>query len=104
GCELVRDLGLQVREPVEEREPVAEQAWREEVGADVLLAARRSGARQLRVAQRLETRLGAFRRRIDKPAGLAVDDLDDDAADPPGDRRPPLPQRLADSETKTLAG
>ncbi len=42
-------------------------------------------------------------RGVDQPAGHAVLDLVDDPADPPGDRRPRLPQRLADRQPEPFA-
>ena len=96
--------GSRPDEPVEEHEPVAEQARRQEVRAHVLLATQSPNAGQFRVVQRLEARLGALLGRIHEPARLAVDDLHDDAADASGHRRPPLPERFADGEAEALAG
>src|SRR5262245_5578875 len=97
------DTGLEPGEPVEEGEPVAEQARRQEVRPHVLLAAQRAGTRGLGVAESLEARSRTLLRRVHQPSRLAVADLDDDAAHPPGDGGPRLPERLADREPEPLA-
>ena len=90
-------------QPVEEREPVAQQARGQEAPADELLAAQRRAARARRIVERLAAGLGALGGRVDEPAGLAVDDLGDDAAGAAGHRRARLPQRLGHGQAEALA-
>src|SRR5439155_18742347 len=81
-------------EAVEEHEPVAQEARREEATPHVLLPRECAGAGLGRVGEDLETGPTAVLRGVDEPAGLAVVNLGDDAADVPSDHRPALPQRL----------
>src|SRR5262249_4981675 len=89
-------LGVRPEEPVEEREPVAQQARREEVPPHVLLAHESAGAGGERVGEDLETRSSALLRGVDQPAADTVLDLGHDPADTAGHGRPGLPERFGD--------
>src|SRR5439155_23413106 len=95
--------GVVAEQPVEENEPVTEEPRRQEVAADVLLAAQSTLPRLLWIPQDLDARFGALARRVDEPAGLAVLDLGDDPAHTSCDRRPRLPQRLGHRQPESLA-
>ena len=68
-------------EPVEEREPVAEQPRHQEAAAHVLLPAQRPRRRRPRGRRGSPGRRRRTPRRVDEPARLAVLDLRDDPAD-----------------------
>src|SRR5690349_3609305 len=90
-------------EPVQQVEPVAQQARREELAAGVLLAFAAERLAQPRVLEDLEAAFRALLGGIDKEAGDAVFDLQRNAADVAADRRPPLPQRLGHGQPEALA-
>src|SRR2546422_1848414 len=96
-------LRVEAEQTIEEDEPVAEQPRRQEVPAHVLLAAQRTLPRRLRLSQDLDARGRARLRRVDEPAGLAVDDLHPNPADVAGDSRPSLPQPFAHGQPEAFA-
>src|SRR5262249_7873654 len=101
ACRDRDELGtraLVAREPVEEREQVTQQAWRQEVPTHEVLASKRAALRLDGVVQDRHACLGTPLRGIDEPARDAVFDLRDDAADAARDHRPPLPERLGDRQ------
>ena len=67
------------------------------------LPARPEPLAQLGVAEDLDARLGGLLGRVDQVAGLAVLDLERDAAHVAGDRGPRLPERLGDRQAESLA-
>src|SRR5262249_29199671 len=74
-----------------------------ELATGVFLAGPAEPLAQLRVGEDLQAALGALLGGVDEEATLAVDDLQGDAADVAGDRRPPLPERLGVGEAEALA-
>ena len=90
-------------EPVEEREPVAQQARHEEALAHVLFPAAPASGGCGGVVEDLAAGVGALLDRIDEPAGLAVADLRGDAPDASGNGRPSLPEPLRHRQAEALA-
>src|SRR5215207_8881593 len=88
---------------VDQLQPVAQQARRQEHAAGVLLALAAELLAELRGAEDVQAALGALVRRVDEEAADAVLDLQRNAADVAGDRRPPLPERLGDGQPEALA-
>src|SRR5437764_4297455 len=88
----------------EDPQPVAQEAGHEEVRAHVLLAVAAERLAQRRVPEDLQRPLRRLLDGGDEVAGLAVGDLQRDAADVAGDHRPGLPDGLGDCEPEALAG
>src|SRR5919109_2345409 len=95
--------GVVPRQAVEERQPVPQEARREEVLADVLLAAPAAPPRLLRRLEDLTAGRRALLDRVDEPPGLTVLDLRRDPADTAGDGRPRLPESLRHGQAEPLA-
>ena len=87
----------------EEPQVVAQQARREELAADLLLAEQRHMPVLLGVGHDLQAALGALGGRADQVPGHAVLDLQRDAADVAADDRPALPEALGHGEPEPLA-
>ena len=91
------------RQRVEQRQPVAQQARAEEMLAGVLLAAAAEALAQLGIGEHLGAAQRALLAGVDQEPGLAVLDLERNAADVAGDRRASLPECLGDGQAEALA-
>src|SRR3954454_15997167 len=87
----------------EDPHPVEQQAGREEPLAAALLAGPPEPPAELGVLEDLRAALGCLVGRVDQVAVLAIDDLQRNAADVPGDRRSAFPEGLRHRQPEALA-
>src|SRR5256886_11128514 len=92
-----------LRKRCHELELVAQVPGDEEVLADVLASGRGHPLSESGVAQQVEAARGAFLGTRDEVTRNAVLDLDDDAADLPGDDGDAFPERFRDNEADSFA-
>src|SRR4051794_36786113 len=78
GHHELRLAGVPAGERVEERQPVAEQPRRQEAAAHELLATEATLPGTRRIVEDRAHRRRTLRRRVDEPAGLAVEHLRDE--------------------------
>src|SRR4051794_41568627 len=89
---------------LEDTQPVAQEPWREEVLAHVLLPCAPQLLAEVGVAQELECALGALLGGRHEVAGRAVLHLERDAPYVAADEGARLPERLGDGQPEALTG